>query len=103
MKRTIRVERMVPLLVVVECEREWDDDGCGSPSVTGNSMTGCRGSQIVPLSIEDIYMPIDAEIMELVNADDQDVLDAVAEAEADDDDDKQPRRATAWGEPFSSL
>jgi len=85
MKRTIRVERMVPLLVVVECEREWDDDGCGPPSVNGNSMTGCRGSQIVPMPIEYVYLLSDAEIMELANVDDQDVLDAVADA----DDDKQ--------------
>lgn len=28
----------------VEVEREYDDDGCGSPSRTGNSMTGYRGS-----------------------------------------------------------
>lgn len=32
----------VPFDVIVE--REYDDDGCGSPSRTGNSMTGCRGS-----------------------------------------------------------
>jgi len=83
MKKTIRVERTVPLLVVVECEREWDDDGCGSPSVTGNSMTGCRGSKIVPLSIEYVHSPSEAKIKKLVNTDDQDVLDAIADEVSD--------------------
>ena len=42
MRKTIEIMLTVPF--DVEVEREDDDDGAGSPSVTGNSMTGKRGS-----------------------------------------------------------
>lgn len=38
------VEITITVEFDVEVEREYDDDGCGSPARTGNSMTGCRGS-----------------------------------------------------------
>lgn len=53
----------VPFDVVVE--REYDDDGCGSPSRTGNSMTGCRGSY---WSIKSVTFAGTAEeALELIN------------------------------------
>jgi hypothetical protein len=42
--KTITVVREVEFEIKVVFEREYDDDGCGSPSTTGNSMTGRRGS-----------------------------------------------------------
>lgn len=50
MKKTLEIMLTVP--ISVEVEREDDDDGCGSPSVTGNSMTGRRGSFWAVKSIE---------------------------------------------------
>ena len=64
MKNTIEIMLTVP--VTVEVEREYDDDGCGSPSVTGNSMTGCRGSYWVIKSIE--FDGTDAAAREAINA-----------------------------------
>ena len=45
MAKTMTLKRHYEIEVDVEVEYtiERDDDGCGSPSVTGNSMTGARG------------------------------------------------------------
>ena len=53
----------VPFDVVVE--REYDDDGCGSPSRTGNSMTGCRGSYWAIKSVT--FAGTAEEALELIN------------------------------------
>lgn len=36
--------RVLDFDVIVHAVKEWDDDGCPDPSVTGNSMTGRRGT-----------------------------------------------------------
>lgn len=36
--------RVLDLDATVHAHKEWDDDGCPDPSVTGNSMTGRRGT-----------------------------------------------------------
>lgn len=44
-KRTITLQEDITVTVTLEVEidPEFDDDGCGPPSKTGNSMTGNRG------------------------------------------------------------
>lgn len=60
MKLTIEIEVECSLIT----ETEYDDDGCGSPSRTGNSMTGRRGSYKVCTGVEcDLS---DAELRKLV-------------------------------------
>jgi len=41
--KRITVVREIEFDITVTLEREYDDDGCGSPSTSGNSMTGRRG------------------------------------------------------------
>jgi len=41
--KKITVVREIEFDITVTLEREYDDDGCGSPSTSGNSMTGRRG------------------------------------------------------------
>jgi len=47
-------------------EKEYDDDGCGSPSCTGNSMTGRRGSYWVCTGVTADLS--DAELRKLVES-----------------------------------
>lgn len=53
------------VIVEYDVEREFDDDGCGSPSRTGNSMTGYRLSYLVPV----IHSITDAETDEAIKDD----------------------------------
>lgn len=39
----VTVDITIPVTVTVRYSLEHDDDGCGDPSTTGNSMTGRRG------------------------------------------------------------
>jgi hypothetical protein len=41
--KRITVVREIEFDITVTLERDYDDDGCGSPSTSGNSMTGRRG------------------------------------------------------------
>ena len=41
--KRITVVREIEFDITVTLEREYDDDGCGSPSTSGNGMTGRRG------------------------------------------------------------
>lgn len=41
--KRITITREVEFDIILTLERHYDDDGCGSPSRSGNSMTGSRG------------------------------------------------------------
>lgn len=45
-KRTVTLTRTITFDVEVTLDWEHDDDGCGSPSSSGNSMTGNRGKYL---------------------------------------------------------
>lgn len=60
-------------------EKEYDDDGCGSPSKSGNSMTGCRGSHFAVVDIELADQGLfEKQISEAVLDQNQDHLDSLA-------------------------
>lgn len=52
----------IPIKAILDWEH--DDDGCGSPSRTGNSMTGYRGRTLVIDSV--VIEATDAELASLV-------------------------------------
>jgi len=49
---TLSIELTLDLDCELEIIEERDDDGCGSPSSTGNSMTGSRGTYAVCESVK---------------------------------------------------
>jgi hypothetical protein len=67
----VEVTREITFKVIVTVKEEDDDDGCGGPSSTGNSMTGYRGSYFVA---NDYYIDLDS------------VLDAAKASVTIDDD-----------------
>lgn len=60
----MKLEVTIEVEVVVDTETEYDDDGCGSPSRSGNSMTGYRGSYPVATGVTLCCSP--AELARLV-------------------------------------
>jgi len=50
MAKKLLIEIELPYSIITDTED--DDDGCGSPSSTGNSMTGRRGSYTVCTGVE---------------------------------------------------
>ena len=75
---SILVTREVTFAVQITVAREYDDDGCGDPIRSGNSMTGCRGSHLVAdkIEIDNTDLLIDAAI-EAVSPDDDDIVEAL--------------------------
>lgn len=74
-------EMELDLDILIDAYR--DDDGCGDPVVTGNQMTGARGSlraQQVELNMTDaeIAAQVRKKFSRYVHPDDDDVEDAVA-------------------------
>ena len=62
------VEVTIEVDVDVEYDHEYDDDGCGSPSKTGNSMTGCRGTRLVVGDVSISQDSLDRAKIEVVRA-----------------------------------
>lgn len=62
------VEVTIEVDVDVEYDHEYDDDGCGSPSKTGNSMTGCRGKYFVAGNVSISQDALDRAKIEVVRA-----------------------------------
>lgn len=52
MKYTATIAVEIELAAECTIDTEYDDDGCGDPARSGNSMTGCRGSYPVVTRIE---------------------------------------------------
>lgn len=75
---TLSIELTLDLDCELEIIEERDDDGCGSPSSSGNSMTGSRGAYAVCESVK--LDMTDAEIVRRVRA----AFDAQV-TESDDD------------------
>jgi len=78
-RRIVSITREITFDVEVIAELEWDDDGCGSPSRTGNSMTGCRGSYYAPSTIK-LFTPLPTlaeSVKETVDSDDDEITDAL--------------------------
>jgi hypothetical protein len=88
--KTISVTREITFDVEVTLDWEYDDDGCGSPSSSGNSMTGYRGKYLVvtdytvdqPSLIAAANAELDFDCDEFIDA----AADAQTEAAEDVDD-----------------
>lgn len=74
----VKVTREITYNVLVTPAVEWDDDGCGSPSMSGNGMTGCRGKRIVVDKIElaDVAA-LEQAAMDAIDNDDDDIAEAI--------------------------
>ena len=78
---TVTVTREITFDVEVVVDYEYDDDGCGGPGSTGNSMTGYRGKY---LSAQDFTIDRDTLVKAAeaaVTLDDDEINEAVDGAE----------------------
>jgi len=80
---TLSIELTLDLDCELEIIEERDDDGCGSPSLSGNSMTGSRGTYAVCESVkldmtdDEIVRRVRAAFDAQVTESDDDVLQEV--------------------------
>jgi len=87
MKHTTTILASIVIEVSCEIEREYDDDGCGDPTRSGNSMTGCRGSYPVVTRIEFNHGDAARAIEAYIEAHREEIEDEIlAEMEADCDE-----------------
>lgn len=88
MKIQTTIHREIEIPVTLLVVTDYDDDGCGPPSSTGNSMTGRRGKAFHYIEDYEIdTSELEAAVRRSIKTDDTDLLEEVAIALEDNEDD----------------